>query len=277
MGLSGLAVSIARIGTKATILPTDAAGVRLSALVYFAIGALLMAACIIIYEVAHRSPYVVKQLNLLAKPSSNKNSSIKSDEKTALTKSKTPKNSNTIENGTNGTDNHSDEVDTVSSDLEISRVSVFKRIWAPCVFNFITYAVTIGVFPGVVSEIGSDWFTIALITIFNAFDLTGKMLPRWELFLERTPSFIPFGVAAFRILLMPALMLCVKPKVIEGMAAPIVLVVLLALSSGYCGSTPLFFFRFTFYFSLSYFLHISFIPFPVIEEETISSLSFPSY
>jgi FtsH-binding integral membrane protein len=113
---------------------------------------------------------------------------------------------------------------------------------APCLFNFATFTVTISAYPGVVSEVErvqglrDGWLTLALIALYNFCDLVAKSLPRWHLFLERVPPSFAYSLATIRIILVPMLVFCVKPRFLEGLQWPFVLTMLLALSNGYLGS-----------------------------------------
>uniref|UniRef100_A0A803LJ75 Equilibrative nucleoside transporter 1 n=2 Tax=Chenopodium quinoa TaxID=63459 RepID=A0A803LJ75_CHEQI len=143
-GASGLLVSSLRIFTKA-IYPQDTHGLRSSAILYFAVGIILMIICIILYNMVRRLP-VIKYYNELRAQAAA------SEEK------------------------HGQEGSLSGPVWEI----MVKIKWYG-ISIVVMYVVTLSVFPGFItenvhSEFLGNWFGILLITSFNVFDLVGKSM-----------------------------------------------------------------------------------------------------
>ncbi|XP_059446872.1 equilibrative nucleotide transporter 1-like, partial [Corylus avellana] len=144
---SGVLISLLRIITKA-IYPQDANGLRSSANLYFGVGIVVMAVCIVFHNVAHRLP-VIKYYNELKAQAVNE----EKEEKGPLT----------------------------GPVWRATLWSIVGRVKWYALGIVLIYTVTLSIFPGYItedvhSEILKDWYSILLITGYNVFDLVGKSL-----------------------------------------------------------------------------------------------------
>eukprot|EP00755_Sulcionema_specki_P021052 Sspe_Gene.12935::Locus_4432_Transcript_1_1_Confidence_1.000_Length_1681::g.12935::m.12935 len=127
-----------------------------------------------------------------------------------------------------------DESNTQKRKMPIKEIA---KVVAPMAFTvWLDFVITIGVYPGVVSEIPSDlgggWFTVWLILVFNLGDVIGRSLPRAYQMPRR--SLVVFGIC--RLVFVPLFIFCVDPRFLKSPAFPIVLVALVAMTNGYTAS-----------------------------------------
>ncbi|KAK9145303.1 hypothetical protein Sjap_005206 [Stephania japonica] len=202
---SGVLVSVLRILTK-SIYPQDAHGLRRSANLYFSVSIVVMAICIIFYNVASHLPVIkyYKDIKMQAI----------SEEK------------------------------NVSSSLTGSawRSNLWNIVGRVKWFGFgilVIYVVTLSIFPGYITEdvhsqVLRDWYPIILITCYNVFDLVGKSLTAVCL-LEN--SKIAIGACFARVLFYPLFLGCLHgPKFFRTEIPVTVLTCLLGLTNGYLTS-----------------------------------------
>lgn len=198
---SGVLVSVLRIITKA-LYPQDAEGLRSSANLYFSVSIIVIAICLVCYNVVERLPVIqyYNDLKLLAV------------------------NEEKIEKGSlSGTAWR-------STLWEIAgRVKWFG-------FGiFLIYVVTLSIFPGYLTDLHSlilkDWYSILLITGYNVFDLVGKSLPAVYL-MENANIAVTACIA--RLLFYPLFLGCLHgPKFFRTEIPVTVLTCLLGLTNGY--------------------------------------------
>lgn len=123
------------------------------------------------------------------------------------------------------------------------RLAVCRKIVPHMAAIFLTYTVTLALFPGIESEIEScslgQWMPVLLIAAFNISDLIGKMVASLSHCWSRG-ELVLWSLS--RILLLPLLIMCVAPRhkpVFRGELAPLFLTTLLGLSNGLWGSLPM--------------------------------------
>ncbi len=123
---------------------------------------------------------------------------------------------------------------------------VVAQIWPLMGAIFITYFVTLLLFPGLLAEVQDcslgSWTPVLLIAIFNLIDFIAK----WLALLYGKWSPKQLLVASIgRIILVPLILLCVVPSPAHPIMGRYVLVwaglfsLMLGLSNGYLGSLPL--------------------------------------
>ncbi|GLT36541.1 hypothetical protein SLA2020_109130 [Shorea laevis] len=202
---SGVLVSVLRILTKA-IYPQDEDGLRKSANLYFATGIVIMAICIVLYNIAHRLP-VMKYYEQLKIQTINE----EKQERGPLTGS-------------------------------AWRSTLWNIIGAVKWYGLgmvLIYIVTLAIFPGYITEdvhsaILKDWYAVLLITSYNVFDLVGKSLTAVYL-LENAK--IAIGACAARLLFFPLFLGCLHgPSFLRTEIPVTVLTCLLGLTNGYLTS-----------------------------------------
>ncbi|KAK4780800.1 hypothetical protein SAY87_016906 [Trapa incisa] len=196
---SGVLISFLRIITKA-VYSQDTSGLRKSANLYFSVGIVIMAICVIFYNVAHRLPVIkyYKDLKLQAV--------------------------NGEEGPLTGAHWRSSLVNTVG-----------KVKW----FGYgiiLIYVVTLAIFPGYIaedvhSELLKDWYPVLLITGYNVFDLVGKSLTAF--YLMENAKMAIWG-CAMRLFFFPLFYWCLHgPKFFRTEIPVTVLTCLLGLTNGY--------------------------------------------
>ncbi|XP_014248396.1 equilibrative nucleoside transporter 4 [Cimex lectularius] len=123
------------------------------------------------------------------------------------------------------------------------RVEVIRNIWPSMTAIFVTYLVTLSLYPGIESEIISckfaSWMPVILMAVFNASDLIGKMSAS---LLYDVSRFRLVVLSVLRVVLIPALLLCAWPRIkpfflAEGYS--IFFSIILGLSNGILGSVPM--------------------------------------
>lgn len=195
-------VSLLRIITKA-IYPQNAHGLRCSANLYFGVSIVVMAICIVCYNVADRLPVIQYYKNLKAQ---------------AL---------------------NEEEKEKGSLSGARWRKTLWEIVGQVKWFGFgifLIYVVTLSIFPGYITEdvhsqILRDWYPIILITGYNVFDLVGKSLPAIYL-IENTN--IAVAACIGRFLFYPFFLACLHgPKFFRTEIPVTLLTCLLGLTNGY--------------------------------------------
>lgn len=202
---AGVLISLLRIITKA-VYSQDASGLRKSANLYFAVGIVIMAICIIFYNVAHRLP-VIKYYKDRKVQAVNEEKELKGPLTGAHWRS-----------------------------------SLLKTVGKVKWFGFgilLIYVVTLAIFPGYItedvhSELLKDWYAVLLITGYNVFDLVGKSLTAFYL-LENAKLAI-WGCVV-RLLFFPLFYGCLHgPEFFRTEIPVTILTCLLGLTNGYLTS-----------------------------------------
>lgn len=202
---AGVLISLLRIITKA-IYPQDANGLRSSANLYFGVSIVVMAVCIVFYNVAHRLP-VIKYYNELKAQAVNE----EKEEKGPLT----------------------------GPVWRATLWDIVGRVKWYGVGIVLIYIVTLSIFPGYITEdvhsqILKDWYSILLITGYNVFDLVGKSLT--AAYLLQNPKVV-IGGTVVRLLFFPLFYGCLHgPKFFRTEIPVTILTCLLGLTNGYLTS-----------------------------------------
>ncbi|WOL09245.1 equilibrative nucleotide transporter 1 [Canna indica] len=202
---SGVLVSAMRIFTKA-IYPQDPSGLRSSANLYFIVGIVMMAICIVCYNIADRLPVVqyYKGIKLQALKEEN-----------------------------------NEKGPTSGSAWRSTLWQIVGRIKWSGFGIFLIYVVTLSIFPGYItedvhSEALKDWYPIILIAGYNVFDLVGKSLTAIYL-LENENIAVVSCIA--RLLFYPLFYGCLHgPEFFRTEIPVTVLTCLLGLTNGYLTS-----------------------------------------
>lgn len=202
---AGVLISLLRIVTKA-VYSQDASGLRKSANLYFAVSIVIMAICIIFYNVAHRLPIIKYYKDLKAQ---------------AVNEEKE------VEGPLKGSHWRSSLLNTVG-----------KVKWFGLGIVLI-YIVTLAIFPGYITEdvhsvLLKDWYAVLLITGYNVFDLVGKSLTAFYL-LENAK--IAIWACVVRLLFFPLFYGCLHGPAFFRTEIPVtILTCLLGLTNGYLTS-----------------------------------------
>ncbi|CAL9123331.1 unnamed protein product [Musa acuminata var. zebrina] len=202
---SGVLASTMRVITKA-IYPRDAHGLRKSAILYFTVGIVMMVINIVCYNMADRLPVVryYRHIKLQAME-----------------------------------DERNERGPTSGSALGSTLWQITGRIRWIGLGIFLTYAVTLSIFPGYItedvhSELLKDWYPIMLIAGYNVFDLVGKSLTAVYL-VENANVAVSCCVA--RLLFYPLFVGCLRgPKFFRTEVPVTVLTCVLGLTNGYLTS-----------------------------------------
>lgn len=202
---SGVLVSFLRIFTKA-VFSQDAQGLRRSAILYFSVSIVVMAVCIVFYNVAHRLPVIKYYRNLKAQAVNEEK-----EEKGSLT----------------------------AAVWGATLWDILGRVKWYGFGILLIYVVTLSIFPGYITEdvhskILKDWYPILLIAGYNVFDLVGKSLTAVYL-LENAKIAISACIA--RLLFYPLFLVCLHgPEFFRTEIPVTVLTCLLGLTNGYLTS-----------------------------------------
>ncbi|CAK7349793.1 unnamed protein product, partial [Dovyalis caffra] len=202
---SGVLVSILRILTKA-VYPQDSHGLRKSAILYFAVGIVVMAICLVFHNVAHRLPVMKYYTDLKVR---------------AVIEDKEEKGS------LSGARWRSALLEIVCS-VQWYGVGIV-----------IIYIVTLSIFPGYItedvhSEVLKDWYSVILIAGYNVFDLVGKSLT--AVYLLKNAK-VAIGGCFVRLLFYPLFYGCLHgPKFFRTEIPVTILTCLLGLTNGYLTS-----------------------------------------
>jgi hypothetical protein len=104
---------------------------------------------------------------------------------------------------------------------------------------FVLFFVTLALFPGLASEIPSSnnygsWMPVIIVTLFNVFDFVGRFITRWHWANRLRFKWLWTGSLA-RLVFIPLLILCVKPRWIDNDMIAFAIVSVFAFSVGYLG------------------------------------------
>lgn len=202
---AGVLVSVLRVITKAAYAQ-DAHGLRKSANLYFAVSIVVMALCVVLYNVAHRLP-VIQYYNDLKIQAVNEDK----EEKGLLTGGRW-------------------------------RSTLWEVVWSVQWYGIgivLIYVVTLSIFPGYItedvhSETLKDWYSIILIAGYNVFDLVGKSLT--AVYLLKNAK-VAIGGCFARLLFYPLFLGCLHgPKFFRTEIPVTILTCLLGLTNGYLTS-----------------------------------------
>ncbi|WJZ80882.1 hypothetical protein VitviT2T_000754 [Vitis vinifera] len=202
---SGVLVSFLRIFTKA-VFSQDTQGLRRSAILYFSVSIVVMAVCIVFYNVAHRLPVIKYYRNLKAQAVNEEK-----EEKGSLT----------------------------AAVWGATLWDILGRVKWYGFGILLIYVVTLSIFPGYITEdvhskVLKDWYPILLIAGYNVFDLVGKSLTAVYL-LENAKIAISACIA--RLLFYPLFLVCLHgPEFFRTEIPVTVLTCLLGLTNGYLTS-----------------------------------------
>eukprot|EP00727_Mastigamoeba_balamuthi_P011492 m51a1_g6966 hypothetical protein (525) ;mRNA; r:89682-93327 len=200
-GIAGLIVSVIRAATKASF-PTNDAGYRNSALLYFGIAALFIVACLIASVLVVRIPAAVSAIELRARDASD-------DRKSEAEETRARK---------------------------VRYLPLFRKIWLQVFTCWSVLFVTLCLFPGVTSKIAGqneslgDWFGVILTAFFNVFDFVGRTMPYVVKLFNAKTLWIPVvarAVAFFPLFLLPVF------DVWQSDAAAYIIMAAFALTNGY--------------------------------------------
>ncbi|KAJ9457935.1 Nucleoside transporter FUN26 [Diplonema papillatum] len=115
-------------------------------------------------------------------------------------------------------------------------LTVYKAILPMSLSVFLSFVVTIGVFPGAVSRIPSSfsdgWYTVWLIFTFNLTDMFGRYAP--SLYTARRELVPVFSVV--RLAFVPLVLFCVEPRIFHAAWIPILIVAGVGTTNGYTAS-----------------------------------------
>lgn len=195
--VSGVVISTLRVFTKA-LISQDEAGLRKSTYLYFGLALSFCVFCIFVHAALPRLPVYRHYVKAGAVDGAQGNDK----EMARLT-----------EKG--------NEEDEGEEDPPASISSIFGKTWHLGMALFLTYTVTLSIFPGflaedVSSETLGDWYAIILILGWNIMDLAGKSFPILESFRLRRPRLL-FALSLLRCVFYGLYMLATSgPAVLKG-------------------------------------------------------------
>jgi equilibrative nucleoside transporter 1/2/3 len=263
--LSGIAVSLLRLGTKAT-LPDSPDGLRRSANLYFCISAAACLGCVLLYSwVLPRLPGVRRRREAAlaaallsygplpdALPPSEYGE-VAEEAGEAVPKIRHP---DVMDGGqgqqavldaeqpaVNGStvthhrrqQQQAGEAAPLLGEAQHSSVALLRRMWRLALANGLVFIVTLSIFPGVLAEdlhspqLGS-WYPILLLTAYNCADAAGKAASGWRPLRLRDDQAI-LAAAAARALFIPAFRLAAVSQ--AGVPAVLLLTAALGSSNGF--------------------------------------------
>ncbi|WCJ38410.1 equilibrative nucleotide transporter 1 [Euphorbia peplus] len=199
---SGVLVSFLRIVTKA-VFTQDEAGLRRSATLYFVVSIVVMAICIVFYNVAHHLPVIKYYTDL------------KSQAVNEETKEKGP---------------------LTGAQWRSTLLEIVGSVKWHGIGILVIYTVTLSIFPGYItedvhSETLKDWYAIILIAGFNIFDLVGKSLT--SVYLIENAK-VAIGGSFARLIFFPLFLVCLHgPEFFRTEIPVTILTCLLGLTNGY--------------------------------------------
>lgn len=226
-GVAGIGVCLLRILTKFMYPPTPS-GIASGTMVFIFISAAISLVSVIAYAVAIRQPFTRHHLSESA-PSSPSQSRASSDIPVSGFDFVKESSLDPLEQSTL----------VPVGDREVRYLVVLRKLWANGLVVATVFMVTFLAFPGLTSELRSStgidqsWFTLLLITAFNAMDAIGRTLPGW--FVAVSPRHLA-GHAVVRFALYPAFIACKAGVAFNNDAWIVVLIALLAFTNGYYAS-----------------------------------------
>ncbi|KDP26570.1 hypothetical protein JCGZ_17728 [Jatropha curcas] len=202
---SGVLVSFLRIITKA-LYSQDGHGLRKSANLYFAVGIVVMAICIVFYNVAHHLPVIKYYTDL-------KNQAVNEEKK--------------------------EKGPLTGAQWRSALWEIVGSVKWYGIGILLIYLVTLSIFPGYITEdvhsaTLKDWYAILLIAGYNVFDLIGKSLTAVYLLEDAK---LAIGSCFARLLFFPLFLGCLHgPKFFRTEIPVTILTCLLGLTNGYLTS-----------------------------------------
>lgn len=229
--LAGVLICVLRIITK-EVYGTSFDGVRKSSLLYFGVTCFFMLLCAAGYMTLRQLPFVRYQLDEDFVGDESLRESLLADVSTGNTPCKGLPSSPRV---------------TRLSDVSAEAVpvkSVFRKVRGLGLLVLVTFCTTLAVFPGLLVGIkshlftsDSTWFQVIIITLFNVFDLAGRVLAGVWLPRSRVPV---ITVTTLRCFLVPMLVLMASDRIVISSTASdwtvFGIVFVLAITNGYIGS-----------------------------------------
>eukprot|EP01133_Synstelium_polycarpum_P009726 gene9726-11356_t len=212
-GVAGVIASLLRIITKVSVPDTNQ-GLKKSGFLYFFLGGTLLLFCFASFLLLLSLP-ITKQILQNYEDSKKSNS---------------------------GSVNDTNEV---STQRQVSIISLFKRVWKEAFVVFTIFFTTLSLFPGITSlvvnihtNLSQDWFQIIFVLFFMVGDLIGRTIPKWIILFNANNLWIP---TVLRLAFFPLFCLCVNPVVFKSDAWYFIFMFVFAVSNGYCGTLAMMF------------------------------------
>jgi equilibrative nucleoside transporter 1/2/3 len=239
-GWSGVAVSAARVITKATF-PSDEVGNRNGAIVYFALSCVVTIACVFIFLYLQRMPFARHYLALAGRDEiaqvallDDDSSLYRSDSVTAA-----------VASAGSGLALDDEARSPAAAPEPVSMKSVLSNLgYFPChIVN--VFVLSFLIFPGLLAspapsfDMSQGWFSLIMMCEFNVFDLIGRSLPRYTILLS--PDTVWIGVY-LRYLLYPLFFLAAHSDVFSDSSFWVLAFgVVFSISNGYISSLVMMF------------------------------------
>ncbi|MCO5567040.1 hypothetical protein L7F22_020725 [Adiantum nelumboides] len=228
--VAGVLISVLRLITRA-VMPQTQSGIEASAYHYFIVSTVIMALCIVCYNLVGKLPVVQYYEKLKKSPSESiylLGPGDLSEEGNNQPKAQELIVSETMES----------VYDTLNAAKSVSYVHVWKKVkWLALALAFV-YVVTLSIFPGHITEdlhssYFGDWYAVILTLAYNLFDFIGKFLPGSSKFMIQNKLFAIGGSLA-RALFYLLFYLCLHgPSFFQSDAIVIMSTCLLGFSNGY--------------------------------------------
>ncbi|KAJ3445465.1 equilibrative nucleoside transporter 1 isoform a [Anaeramoeba flamelloides] len=266
-GVAGALMVYLRIITKATTKET-VAGVRKSAISYFASSSGIVACVIFAYFFILKNKFTKYYVDKYYQTHYHKNQNqkeIKEVENEIIIESDTRSEEYLQKEENSPLTDHKDllinESESGSEDIEkktllsntefkdgkekdIKLFDLYKRCFPYSISVFLSFTVTIAIYPAVIVEIpstssyltSSGWFGIILLTAFNTIDLVGRSLPMWY------PNLLSIKAITWtvclRFVFCVYFVLCIKKIIFIDWLA-IILMIVFAITNGFPSSTAM--------------------------------------
>jgi len=225
-GMAGTLICLIRMATKGA--PSE----HISVISFFSFSAVLCVACVGIFILCVES----SEFYLHRQKESGRTSS---DMETKVSESDRDE----LEAPLTANDKMISHVDADGLEI-VEAISTKDLIWKlriGIVSVVLVFLVTLALFPGVISEmkssnIGNDWWSLILFTIFNFTDTVGKFVPSVSQPLGLNGLLIG---AVMRVAFLPLLIICVSPSVISWDWVQALLVAAFGISNGFLGTVAM--------------------------------------
>jgi len=224
-GVGAVFVAVLRIITKAIFTGSD--GETESTILYFSIAAAVIFSCIISYLAMLKMDFVQYYIN--------QNNSLKQIEIVPESLEEPLLGDSTARAGSVSASRQEEEED-LKQKKEINGWEVFMMIKKDCFFVWFVFFVSLSLFPGMTSEIESqydslgDWFGIFMITLFQVGDMIGRTLPKFWLGVDREH----LGPWIYvRVIFYPLFILCINPHIFKWDPIPYVVMLIFSFTNGY--------------------------------------------
>ncbi|XP_064648351.1 equilibrative nucleoside transporter 4-like isoform X2 [Lineus longissimus] len=214
--LAGIISVATRIFTKAVI-----ENVQISTVIFFSSSLFVSVLCLLAFEFAMKSSFVtfhIEQCRVTAEKGGGK-----VDELDLET--------------TKSSEYGSIEQVKVKKEALDNRVHIVRIIWPYMLVFWLNYVITLGVFPGLSSEVIScklgSWMPVIMLSLYYVFDVIGKVITKWQ---YDWPGFALVLCGSARVVLIPLFILCAAPRlhpVIDGVALPFILSCVNGITNGY--------------------------------------------